>query len=725
MKFKFFQQLDRMDCGPCCLQMILHHHTNEKYKITFLRELCDIGKDGCSLYSIKAAAESFGLRSHGLEVKIEDLENLHPFPSILYWDENHFVILYAIKKDFIYSKRFYIADPYKGKYILNEDEFENFWCRNNGKGVLLYLEKSDNIKSHLKYIEIPQRNFLYDSIKKFQFSYFTILLGLLLSLVIQVIFPFLAKALFDFGIDEKNISFVLFIIISQAFFFLIRSIIQYLRDYSALKTGTKISIDFVTKYLKGIIFLKYEYFDTKNSGDIIQSITDNTRIESFLTNDFVSVILSTTNLIVFEFILFYFDWKLFLCLNVAISIYLIWSIFILKKFKHLDYLRFEIQSKNQSFIYQLINGILDLKMNNGILRKTNEWIGLREGLYDISKRSIFLHQVKKIIGLFILNFTNLAIIGYSAIEVINNNMSVGEFIAIQYIIAQLSLPIDNIIEFKLSYNLAKMSVDRFNEIQDYSKEEIASDAKRVNISTDICIDNVDFSYPGNKIKKVLTNVNAVIKKGKINAIVGPSGSGKTTFVKLILKLYEPSSGEIKVNNKNIDTIPHESWRKITGSVLQEGYLFSESLLNNIMIEGGEVNKKKLSKAIEIANLKDLIADLPKGYNSLIGLDGLGLSGGQKQRILIARCIYKDPEMLIFDEATNSLDSINENIIYNKLERYYKDKTVIVIAHRLSTIRNADQILVFNNGTIKESGNHEQLIDKKGMYFELCKKQLSL
>ncbi|MEN5235768.1 peptidase domain-containing ABC transporter [Sphingobacterium faecium] len=727
MKFPFYQQLDRMDCGPCCLQMLLKYYSGKKYNITYLRNICDIGKDGTSLLALKEAASSFGLMGQGYKINISELNAYKAFPAILYWDENHFVILYQIKKSFWGAKEYFIADPFRGKYVLNENDFKRLWLKNNqNSGYLLFFDHIEPNNIHDENIEKSTSNFLLENVKKHKYSYATILAGIVLSMALQVIFPFLSKSLFDFGIDEKNFSFVIFIILSQAFFYFTKVIIQYLRDFTALKTGTMISISLVTRYLEKIVGLRYEYFDMKNSGDVIQGITDNSRIENLLTNNLVSFILSITNLVVFEFILLYFDWRLFAILNIAILIYFLWSSFILNKFKSIDYLRFEIMSKNQGFVYQLINGILDLKMNNGITRKKDEWVKLRQGLYEVSKKSIALHQIKSVLGLLIMNFTTLIIIGYTSFQVIKGMMSVGEFIAIQYIIAQLTSPIDDILEFKLSYSLAKMSADRFNDVNDFPSEKYLNHNLKIDFGNDIVVNDLSFSYPGSKKKPILYDINTVIKTGKITAIVGPSGSGKTTFAKLLLKLYEPTSGTIKINNKSLIDISHEAWRTITGSVLQEGYIFSESLLNNIVIEGGEIDRKRLEYSVSIANLEELIQNLPNGYNSIIGLDGLGLSGGQKQRILIARCVYKNPELLIFDEATNALDSINEDLIYNNLSKYYNGKTVLLIAHRLSTIRHADQILVFNNGTIEESGTHEELMQEEGLYYKLClKQQLSI
>jgi len=722
--FTCYQQLDRMDCGPCCLQMILKFYSGKKYKITYIRQLCDIGKDGCSLFSINTAAESFGLSGRGYGLDLNEIKEFESTPSILSWNEDHFVVLYKIGHGFFGNSHFYIADPYKGKYVLNESDFKRLWIGDRDKGYLLYFDgfREDKFEEYSTYIEQPSEGFLANNIKKHRVSYVLILTGAVLSLILQVFFPFLSKAMFDFGIEEKNFPFVLFIIASLGSFYLIRQIIQYVRDYTVLNTGTKISIDFVTNFLKRIVLLKYEYFDMKNSGDIIQSITDNSRIENLLTNNLVSFILSASNLIVFECILLYFDWKLFVILNIAVSIYLFWSLLILKKFKNIDYIRFEILSKNQGFVYQLINGILDLKMNNGIHRKIDEWTSLRESLYEVSKESIKLQQTKRVLGLVIMNFTALSIMGYSALQVINATMTVGEFVAVQYIIAQLSFPVDDILEFKLTYDRAKMSSERFNDTKDFPKENRIEVNEDVSLDGNITFKNVNFSYPGSKHKLILRDINACIKAGKVNAVVGPSGSGKTTFVKLLLKLYEPISGKIFVGGRLLSEIPHKSWRKISGSVLQEGYIFSETILSNIILEGGEINKTKLSRSISMANLGDLIDSLPHGYNTPVGIDGVGLSGGQKQRILIARSIYKDPQLLVFDEATNSLDSINEDLIYQNLTEYYKGKTVVIIAHRLSTVKNADQILVFDNGTIKENGNHEKLVSDRGLYYELCKKQ---
>lgn len=730
MSFPFIQQLDRMDCGPVCLQIVSKFY-GKNYGISYLREACDIGKDGVSLLGMKNGARTLGLEGYGVNCSINDIIDQKILPIILYWNQEHFVVLYKIKEQNGQYK-FYISDPAKGKYILDASAFLRCWTGGNNagdmtKGIGLFLDTTEKFLDK----EISQLNALnYSGFKTiikealaYRKHYYYILAGIFLSLIIQVLIPFISKSIFDYGIANEDFNLVILFTVSQLLFTVFNILITFFRNWSMLYIGSRINIGIMSQHLSKLLRLNFSYFDRKNSGDIIQRINDNSRIEDFLTTSFVTIIMSVTSLAVFEIVLLIFNNKLFVFFNIVLILYFIWVRLLLNKIKNIDFQRFDSASKNQSFVIQLINGIQDIKLGNAISKKIYEWSNLREDLFDYNQKFIILKQIQSLGSFLLINVSTMVIVAFASYAVINHTMTIGELIAIQFILAQLVSPIENIVQFLKAYNDAKLSVERLNEIDDYPLEDSIPDiADNFEKNHDILFHNVSFSYPGTNGKLSLKNINLNLCRGKVNAIVGASGSGKTTFIKLLLKMYPPDIGEISIGNNKLNDIGFDLWRAFSGSVMQDGYIFSDSILNNIIIDGGEINRDKLKEAISIANIQSYLDQLPNGIYTKIGLDGSGLSQGQKQRLLIARCVYKNPELIIFDEATNALDSVNENIIYKNLEKFYEKRTVVTIAHRLSTIKNAAQIIVFDDGEVVEIGSHNELLEKKGVYYKLIYNQ---
>ncbi len=727
MSFPFIQQLDRMDCGPVCLQIIAQYY-KRSIDITHLRTVADMGKDGTSMLGLKKASESIGFIATGINIDIDDIINNDVLPLIIPWNQNHFVIIYKLSNK---SKhKFYISDPSKGKYIVTEKELRQAWYGSNSstaKGVALYLEVTDafleNNPKYFKQSFLPQLNKIFSILYDFKKFYFNIILGIFISLIIQVALPLISKSFFDFAINGKNYNLIGVFVLSQFALLILGALVSYYRNWIVLYVGSRINISILYSHLTKLLSLDFSYFDQKNSGDIIQRINDNSRIEDFLTTRTVSVILSIINLFVFQVVLLIFNHKLSIIFNIGFGLYAIWTHVLLKKINLLDFNRFDSASKNQSFIMQLVNGVQDLKLNNAILKRVQEWRSLREDLFSFNQEFILLKQLQEFGSLIIINAFSMAITYRIAISVADKAMTIGELIAVQYIMAQLISPIGDIVAFFKSYNDAKLSLARLDEVNSFSSEdEFNEHTEYYKISDDIVFENVSFIYPGSNGKLSVSNLSVTILKGKINAVVGESGSGKTTLAKLLLKMYKPTSGCVTIAGQNLEQINSNVWRECISSVMQEGFIFSDTILNNIILQGGEVNQQKLKYALLVSNLTTFVAELPHGIYTKIGMDGSGISQGQKQRILIARCVYKDPQLIIFDEATNALDTINETIIYDNLVKYYRDKTVVTIAHRLSTIVNADQIIVFDKGSIVEVGNHNDLMNIKGIYFKLVMKQ---
>jgi ATP-binding cassette subfamily B protein len=731
MKFTFVRQLDKMDCGPVCLQMIAKHY-GRNTTLHDLRNICDLGKEGVSLLGIKNGARQLGFEGEGVHVTIDDLYSRKLFPIILYWNQDHFVVLYNIRKK---GNRFlfYIADPARDKCRLEKKAFLLHWMGENAqaadKGFGLYLEPGPGFHSNRVAAPVPGPlpfAMVWKEMLAHRKVLVRTLLAIAITLGIQVLLPFITKTMADQGINGGNPSLVIMLLTAQFVFLVSKSLIVFFRNWTVLYIGAQVNIKLVSSYLYKLLRLPTVYFDRKNSGDIIQSINDNGRVEDFLTTHISELIISVIGLLVFEIILLAFDARIFFFFLAVSIVYACWIRYMLQKRKNIDYERFDCASKNQSFMIQLVNGVQDIKLSNAITKKIGDWNQLQESLFKYNQKNLLLKQINDLGSVFLLDLAGIAITGYVAISVINREMTLGQFIALQYILAQVIIPIQALVQFFKAMNDTRLSLRRIGDLDNYEMEKKEQSYKKtdlLHLESDIRIKNLSFSYPGSMEKRVLKDVTVTIKKGQVNAIVGTSGSGKTTFIKLLLKMYTPQKGTIMVGNRDLNHINFDQWRTITGAVMQDGYIFSDSILNNIVMKGEEINRDLFRQAADIANIKGFVDELPHQFNTRIGMDGTGLSQGQKQRLLIARCIYKDPLYFIFDEATNSLDAINERTIYNNLNNYYAGKTVIIIAHRLSTIKNADQIIVFHEGRVVETGTHYDLYNLQGYYHSLVVNQL--
>ena len=725
-KFPNYKQPDGKDCGPTCLKIIAKHY-GKAINIQALRRLSETLRTGSSLLNLSHAAEKIGLKSLGLKISIEKLKEA-PLPCILHWNKNHYVVLYKIKKNM-----FWVSDPAHGRLNYSNKEFLQHWIGHNAnsqteEGIVLLLEPTAAFYN-TAFDEEEQKlgfSFLARYVFKYKRLLWQLVIGLIAASLLQLIFPFLTQSVVDVGIKNQNIHFIYLILFAQLALFIGRTSIEVIRSWILLHLSTRINISLVSDFFIKLMNLPIAFFDTRMTGDILQRINDHKRIEQILTNSSLNVLFSMLNIFVFSIVLAYYNLTIFGIFALGSVLYFLWIAIFLKKRRDLDYKRFSEVSQEQSKVIELINGMQEIKLHNAEKQKRWSWEFVQARLFKVSIKSLALEQYQSVGSGFINELKNILITVLSAKLVIDGDITLGMMLAISYIVGQLNSPIAQLINFVREVQDAKISLERLSEIH-LKEDEEPNGANRINdINTDGDIKAFDlsFRYIGSDLL-VLKNLNLTIPSNKVTAIVGVSGSGKTTLMKLLLKFYDPIDGFIKLGNHDFKNISQKVWRKECGVVMQEGYIFNDTIANNIAVGEDYVDKKKLAHAVDVANIQDFIETLPLSYNTKIGMEGVGLSTGQKQRLLIARAVYKNPNFLFFDEATSALDANNEKVIMEKLDTFFKNKTVVVIAHRLSTVKNAHQIVVLDKGKIVEVGNHEELIKNKGNYFHLVKNQLEL
>ena len=715
------RQHDSMQCGAACLVSICSYY-GMQVPLHRAEELCGGSRRGVSLYGLSEAATSLGFRTQAGKFDMNLLKRLI-LPCILHWDSNHFVILYKVAKG-----KFSIADPGKGYITYTEDEFRQHWLTINSggfeRGVALMLSpdttlisKDPSIKHH------HSLSRLFRHFSKYRYNLTQVLVILILSCIFQLIMPFLAQSIVDVGISKREINIIWLILVGEFTIITAQTVTDFCRRWLLMHISMRVNLSLVSDFLAKLLRMPMRFFDVKLVGDILQRIGDHSRVQSFLTGQTLNFLFSIVSILIFGVILFVFDHWIFL-------IFLIWSIIVcgwisifLHRRKILDYEVFDRQGLNQDITFEFISNLQEIKLQDCSQRKRWEWEDSQASLFHTRMKAMKLQQTQEGGSIFINELKNIVITVISAQAVINGNISLGAMLAIQYIIGQLNSPVESLMSFIYSLQDVKISLDRINEIHDIEDEE-RKDTKPIN-PDDIYIKDVDFKYDNNSRNKALDNVNIKIHHGKINAIVGASGSGKTTLVKLLLAYYKPTAGEIKIGDTDLQEISVKEWRKRCGVVVQDGVIFSDTIARNIASADGDIDIDRLIYAAETANILDFILSLPMKFDTFIGRRGVGLSQGQKQRILIARAVYRNPEYIFFDEATNSLDTRNEREIVDKLRSFYSGKTVVIVAHRLSTVKEADNIIVLDHGTVVEQGSHNELVAKTGTYYQLIRNQLEL
>lgn len=726
-QFPFYRQLESADCGSSCLRIVSKFY-GKKHPANYLRDLCHTTQQGVSLLSISDAAEAIGFRTSGLMLTWKQLRDEAKIPCIAHWNQHHFIVVYKVSK-----KHVWVSDPAVGLIKYSTEKFQKYWLSatdrdGQQRGTVLLLEPTP------EFYEIDEKEtknlgfmYLLRYMKSYKRYIFQIILGLLTGGFLSLILPFISQAIVDEGIGTGNLNFVVVMLIAQVMIIIGSTANNLIQSWLMLHMTARLSVSLISDFLHKLMRLPIAFFDSRRIGDILQRIGDYGRVQSFLTGSLLSIAMALFTLIVYGGIMMSYNLKILLIFVLGSVLYVSWVLIFVRTRRKLDYKRFQASANNQSNMVQLVSAMQEIKLNHCEKQKRWEWERIQAKLFKINISALALGQAQSIGGVFIDQTKNVIISFLAAQAVINGDMTLGMMTAVQYVIGQLNAPVSEFISFIQSTQDAKISLERLNEIYSRDEEEPSEKELIKDIPHDVTLElrHVSFQYEGKHSEMVLEDINLIIPSNKVTAIVGTSGSGKTTLLKMLLGFYPPSEGEILLNGRRLQKYSPSSWRDKCGVVMQEGFIFSDTIANNIAVGDETPDMKRLMEAATAVRMDSFIESLPLGYKTKVGIEGQGLSSGQKQRILIARAIYKQADMLILDEATNSLDAHNEKYIMNELKNIFKDKTVIVVAHRLSTVKDADNIIVLENGILKESGNHESLIQKKGSYYKLIKNQLEL
>ena len=728
--FKCIIQSDSMMCGITCLQMVCKHFGRE-VSLRTLSKLCVATSEGVSMLGVNEAANKLGLRTMCARTDFDTLSKA-TLPCVLHWNQNHFVVLYKVRK----GRIFYVADPGKGLVKYNLEEFGKHWVstasQGEEKGIAMFLEPTLEFYSHKVDNEEEDGSprsfqFLFGYIKQYRKYFGQIVLGLLVGSLLQLILPFLTQSIVDVGIKNQNIGFIWLILLGQLMLTISRTAIDFIRRWLLLHISLRINISLVSDFFIKLLKLPMSFFDTKLMGDLMQRMGDHSRVNTFLTQQTLSIVFSLFTFVVFSIVLLSYNWLVFAIFMLGSLLYGGWLALFLRRRKVLDYELFEQQAINNNKTYEFITSMQEIKLQDCEQRRRWEWEDVQADLFNVQMKSLKLQQTQEAGSIFINELKNIVITVVAATAVIHGQLTLGMMLAVQYIIGQLNSPVEQLMSFFYSVQDVRISLERINEIHRMDDEngKQGLETSVTDETKGIDMENINFKYDPHALKTIIDDVSLTIPKGKVTAIVGASGSGKTTLIKLMLGYYPVLSGQITIGGTDVNTLNKKWWRRQCGVVMQDGVIFSESIARNIAVDDKEIDKQRLQTAAEIACIHNYVMGLPLKYNTKIGRDGVGLSQGQKQRILIARAVYKNPDYIFLDEATNSLDANNERMIVEHLDEFYKGKTVVIVAHRLSTVKNADQIVVLDKGKVVETGNHETLTAKRGAYYNLVKNQLEL
>ena len=724
--FPFFEQHDAMDCGPACLRMLARHY-GRHYTLQYLREQSHITREGVSLLGISDAAEAIGFRTIGARLRFSELLKEAPKPCIVHWRQRHFVVVYKTSGKYVW-----VADPAHGKIRYRHKEFLQGWASLESEGeeggVALLLEPTPAF-----YEREGQRTqrlsftFLLRYLRPYRKLLWQLGIGVLAASLIQLLMPFLTQAIVDIGITNQDISFIYLVLLAQLMLFISRTAVEFIRGWILLHISSRLNIALISDFLIKLMKLPLRFFDSRMVGDLMQRIADHRRVENFLTGSSLHILFSVVNLLVFGIVLAVYDLPILAVFLAGSLLYVLWITLFMRHRRKLDYQRFEKLSDHQNTLIQLLSGMQEIKLQGAGRTRRWEWERIQAALFRLKVKSLSLEQYQQAGAMVLNEGKNILITVMAATAVVEGSISLGMMLAIQYIIGQMNGPVEQMIAFLLSAQDARISLERLGEVHQ-EEDEVQSGTNKIRIiapGAEVRVEGLGFQYEGPHSPWVLKDVSFQMPPGSVTAVVGPSGSGKTTLLKLMLGFYPPVEGEVRIGGTPLSAIDLRSWRNRCGVVMQNGFVFSDSILRNIAVDEEEVDYIRVMDAARMANVSEFAERLPLGYHSRIGSDGLGLSQGQLQRILIARALYRDPAFLFMDEATNALDATNEKEIMERMASFFRGKTVLIIAHRLSTVRNADHILVLERGRVVEQGRHQSLVEKRGSYYRLIRDQLEL
>lgn len=721
----FVRQKDVMQCGIACLAMVCRHYGADA-DIDDIEKLCPSNREGVSLLALSETAEELGLENESAKLTPEQLA-LVPVPCILHWNQNHFVVLRKVSKN---GRYFYVSDPGKGRIRYDAGEFARHWVADgDGRGIAMVLQPTEAFYARRDKVLRQKRTlrFIMGYVARYRRHFAQIMLGMLVGSLLQLVLPFLTQAIVDVGIRRQDIGIIWLILLGELMIVLGRAASDFIRRRLLLHISMRVNISLVSDFFIKLLKLPMSYFDRKLTGDLMQRIADHSRVQTFLTSQLLTVSFSLLNFIVLGVVLALYDGLIFGVFLAGSAVYGAWIAMFLRRRKVLDYELFEKQSVNQNKTFQFLTSMQEIKLQDCERRRRWEWEDTQADLFAVQMRILKLTQSEEAGAVFVNEVKNILITVLAATAVISGQLTLGAMLAVQYIIGQLNSPVEQLMSFIYSLQDVKISLERINEVHLGREEEEDADKKATAISGDktIRVEGLCFKYDPHALRHTLQDVGLTIPQGRVTAIVGASGSGKSTLIKLLLGYYKPAEGSIRVGDDSLDSYSLKWWRRQCGVVMQDGVIFSESIARNIAVDDREIDTERLHRAAEIACIHDFVMGLPLQYETKIGAEGNGISQGQRQRILIARAVYRNPDFIFLDEATNSLDAGNERRIVENLAKFYQGRTVVVVAHRLSTVRDADNIVVLDSGQVVESGTHKDLIDRQGEYYRLVKNQLEL
>lgn len=725
MKLRYTRQFDQMDCGPACIRMVASAFGKE-YPLSYLRTLAHLTREGVSVAGIRDALREIGMESGTFELTLGQLRTRCPLPAILHWEQNHFVVLYDVKRSRWRGRwKYYVANPAYGKHAFSEESFAHFWL-NGERGVAVAVDPTQAfydkkpVKEKHSFVRFA-RKYVWPFRWEMSQSAFGMLFGILLSLVT----PFLTQAMVDDGIGLRDMGLIVSIMMAQIFIFVGTFSMGLISSWVSLYMTTRINIHILSDYLTKLLRLPMTFFETKSVGDYQQRLGDHGRLQSFVTYSTLQTFFSLVSAPFYLAIIGWYSPVILVAYLFLTGLSTAWMTYFFRRRKALDYEQFKISAENQNKQYELMSGITDIKLNAYEDYKLDEWRELQERQYRMSQKTLKLGQIQSTGFTVIGQLRNIFITCWIAAEVVDGNLTLGMMMSISTIIGQVNGPLSQLIGFLQQFQDAKISLERSEEVHLCKDEDSRlQTAVPAAAPLDIEVRHLTFSYTGRIGQPALEDVSFTIPAGRMTAIVGESGSGKTTLMKLLLKFYAPTGGDILLGGRPLADYTAKSMRQASGIVMQDNFIFSDTVRRNILLGEPEDNAR-LARAVEMACLTDYVEKQPLGLETKVGSEGISVSGGEKQRMMIARAIYKDPQYLMLDEATSSLDAENERRITENLDRHFRGRTRIVIAHRLSTVKNADQIVVLRKGRVVECGTHAELVAQRGYYYELIQNQLEL